>query len=255
MKRFLWLIPSLIFLAGCTHQIETGLPEHEAQDIVVTLREHGIDASAEADPLAKKDSAAWHVSVLGTRQDVVAAWKILRENGLPHEKLPGLEELFSTPGMIPTAGEEKARMLLAMVGELGRTLRSMPGVVDARVHVVLPDNTSLLDKKDQNATTASVLVRYRSDRPPLTDDEIKGLVAKGVEGLSAENVNVVQKRMPDRPLPPQMMGPLDKGEWITIGALALCGITSLGALSSLFVSKRRALRIKELEGRLQLVGS
>ena len=165
MKRFLWLLPGLISLAGCTHQIESSLPEHEAQDIVVTLREHGIDASAEADSIGKKEGSAWHVSVWGTRDDATKAWKILRENGLPHEKLPGLEELFSTPGMIPTAAEEKARMLLAMVGELGRTLRSMPGVVDARVHVVLPDNTSLLDKKDQNPTTASVLVRYRTEHP------------------------------------------------------------------------------------------
>ena len=152
--------------------------------------------------------------------------------------------------MIPTAVEDKARLVSGLSGELTRTLRSMPGVVDARVHVVLPDTAALIDKKDQNAATASVLVRYRDQTPPLTDDEIRRLVAKGVEGLSAENVTVVQKQSDIKKLPPQMLGPLPASELTLIAALVLCGITSVGALSMLVVSKRRGFEIKRLESRL-----
>jgi type III secretion protein J len=250
MKRFLLLVPFISLLVACSHTIETGLSEREAQEIVVTLREGGIDAFAEPDVSAKKDSALWQVRIRGGGEKTVTAWKLLREHGLPHEKVEGLDEVFKNSGMIPTAAEEKARMVVGLAGELTRTLRSLPGVVDARVHVVLPDNTTLIDEKYKAATTASVLVRYRGDRPPLTDDEIRGLVAKGVEGLAPENVDVVQKKSNEKPLPPARIGPLATQEWTTIGALALSAITSAGALTTLVVNKRRAFQIRSLQRQL-----
>ncbi|MBV8865373.1 MAG: hypothetical protein JO210_08255 [Acidobacteriaceae bacterium] len=250
MKSFLLVLPLIAVLAGCTRQIEAGLPEHEAQEIVVTLRESGIDAFAEPDTFGKKDNALWQVKIRGGGDKVVAAWKVLREHGLPQEKVQGLDDVFAKSGMIPTATEEKARMVVGLAGELTRTLRSVPGVVDARVHIVLPDNTALINKQDQNSPTASVLVRYRGEHSPLTDDEIRGLVAKGVEGLTAGNVNVVQKKATERPLPPQMAGPLGPGGWTTALALAFSAVTSAGALSMLVLSKRRGFRIKMLERQL-----
>ena len=250
MKRFLLLLPILGILTACSHTIETGLSEREAQEIVVTLREGHIDAFAEPDALAKKENALWQVKIRGGNDKTVAAWKILHEHGLPHEKVEGLEEVFKNSGMIPTATEEKARMVVGLAGELMQTLRSLPGVVDARVHVVLPDNSTLIDQKDKAVTTASVLVRYRGERPPLTDNEIRGIVAKGVEGLAAENVDVVQKQTSEKPLPPEMAGPLATREWTTIAALALSAVTSVGALTALVINKRRAIRIRLLERQL-----
>jgi type III secretion protein J len=250
MKRFLLLLPILALLAACSHTIETGLPEREAHEIVVTLREGHIDAFAEPDALTKKENALWQVKIRGGSEKTVTAWKILREHGLPREKVEGLEDVFKGSGMIPTATEEKARMVVGLAGELTQTLRSLPGVVDARVHVVLPDNSTLIDQKDKAATTASVLVRYRGDHPPLTDNEIRGLVAKGVEGLAAENVDVVQKKTTEKPLPPEMVGFLATHDWTTIGALALSAITGVGALTALIVSKRRGFQIRLLERQL-----
>ncbi|MBV8812509.1 MAG: hypothetical protein JO033_27880 [Acidobacteriaceae bacterium] len=249
-KRLLLPLPLIVLLVACTHTIETGLSERDAQEIVVTLREGGIDAFVEPDSLGKKDSALWQVRIRGGDEKTVTAWKVLREHGLPHEKVEGLDDVFKNSGMIPTATEEKARMVVGLAGELTRTLRSLPGVVDARVHVVLPDNSTLIDEKDKAATTASVLVRYRGDRPPLTDDEIRGLVAKGVEGLAAQNVDVVQKKTNEKPLPSEMIGPLATNQWVTVAALVLSGITSAGALTTLAVSKRRGFRIRLLERQL-----
>lgn len=256
MKRFALLLPVVLLVASCSHTIETGLSQRDAQEIVVTLREGGIDAFTEADSTGKKENATWQVRIRGGGDKTVTAWKVLREHGLPHETVNGLEDVFKNSGMIPTATEEKARMVVGLAGELTRTLRSLPGVVDARVHVVLPDNSTLIDEKDKAATTASVLVRYGGDRPPLTDDEIRGLVAKGVEGLAAENVDVVQKRSNEKPLPGEAIGPLATRERVTIAALALSAITSAGALTTLVVSKRRSFRIRLLERQLaQVSGS
>ena len=250
MKRLLLLLPLVVLFAACSHTIETGLSQRDAQEIVVTLRENGIDAFAEPDSTSNKENATWRVRIRGGSEKTVTAWKVLREHGLPHETVEGLDDVFKNSGIIPTATEEKARMVVGLAGELTRTLRSLPGVVDARVHVVLPDNSTLIDEKDKAAPTASVLVRYRGDRPPLTDDEIRGLVAKGVEGLAAQNVDVVQKRSSEKPLPGEMIGPLATQEWVTITALALSAITGAGALTTLIMSKRRSFRIRLLERQL-----
>src|SRR5580698_10944238 len=105
------LMAFLLSVAACTRQLETGLTENDAQQIVVLLRENGINATTELDPSQKKDAAAWLVNVRGQSDTVVRAWKILNENGLPREKVKGLDDVFANSGMIPTAGEEKARLL------------------------------------------------------------------------------------------------------------------------------------------------
>ena len=133
----------------------------------------------------------WTVHLRGGSQNSVMAWRILQDNGLPRQKVKGLEEVFSTTGMIPTASEEKARLLMALAGELNRTLKSVQGVVDARVQVVLPDNSPLLERSQWSPPTASVLIKYRGAQSPLTQDEVKNLVARGIEGLQADNVAIV----------------------------------------------------------------
>jgi type III secretion protein J len=251
MRRLLCLIPILTLL-GCSHPLESGLSEKDAQEVVVTLRQHGIDAETKLDATDKKGSS-WNVEVKGGSDAVVEAWNVLRENGLPRDKQPGLSEVFENAGMIPTAGEEKARLLVGLSGELASTLRSIAGVVDAHVNVVLPDDNPLLDKSQQLPATASVLLQYQGNQPPLTDNEVKSLVAKGVQGLSPTEVSVVMKRVSDQQLPRRIYGPLLAQEWILLAALTISAITGLGALVLVFVSQRRQRVIKDLERQLKRV--
>jgi type III secretion protein J len=244
------LLSTLTILAGCSRQLEIGLTEKDAQEIVVALRRNGIEATATMDLTDKKSDSNWQVSVKGGGEKMVAAWNILRENGLPRDKVKGLEEVFANSGMIPTAAEEKARLLTGLKGELTRMLNSVPGVVDSHVQVVLPDNSPLLDENQRVPATASVLVRYRGTTPPLKEDEIKRLVARGIEGLKPEGVAVVLKQGELKALPPQMYGPLELSEWFLFGALCLSGITGTGAIALMAISKKRSIRIKQLENQL-----
>jgi type III secretion protein J len=244
------LMVFLLSVAGCTRQLETGLTENDAQQIVVLLRENGINATTELDLTQKKDAAAWLVNVRGQSDTVVRAWKILNENGLPREKVKGLDDVFANAGMIPTAAEEKARLLSGLNGELMRTLDSLPGVVDARVQVVLPDNTPLLDKSEQSPTTASALIQFSGDQPPLKDVEVKSLIAKSIEGLTAENVAVVFKKVEIKPIPREALGPLSISAWLEVAAFGLAGLVGLTSLLVLSLSQQRKLKIKALEKQL-----
>jgi type III secretion protein J len=237
-------------LAGCARQLETGLTENDAQQIVVLLRENGINATTELDPNQKKGSTAWVVNVRGQSDTVVRAWKILSENGLPREKVKGLDEVFANSGMIPTAAEERARLLSGIDGELTRTLHSLPRVVDARVQVVLPDNSPLVDRSQQPPPTASALIQFHGDEPPLKEIEVKNLMAKSVPGLTPDNVAVVFKKVEIKPIPPEGFGPFSINEWLEIAALGVAGVAGIGSLLVLALSQQRKLKIKALEKQL-----
>jgi type III secretion protein J len=242
------LMVCVLFLAGCSRQLETGLSEDDAQQIVVLLRENGINAAAEPDPTQKVPS--WLVNVRGQSDTVVRAWKILHENGLPREKVKGLDDVFANAGMIPTASEEKARLTSGLNGELTRMLHSLPGVVDAKVQVVLPDNNPLLEKNEQAPATASALIQFRGDQSPLSEVEVKSLMAKSVEGLAPEHVAVVFKKVEIMPIPRDVLGPILLNSWLELLAFGLAAGASIGSLFLVSLSQQRKLKIKALEKQL-----
>lgn len=217
-------------LAGCLKQeVQSGLTEQEAQEVIVVLKQHGLDADRQM--VAKgKELATWTVAVRGGNQNLVAAWRVLQENGLPRQRVKGLDDVFGTPGLIPTAGEEKAKLLVGLSGEMSRTLKTVAGVVDARVHVVLPENSPLLEKSQWSPTTAAVLLRYRGAQPPLKEADVKALISKGIEGLTAEQVAVVFLRVAETPEEARGITWYVGNQELTLLAVALLVIASILAL-------------------------
>jgi len=240
-----------LLLSGCAaRQVESGLTQQDAQEIAVLLRDHGITTRIQ--PEAKetgKKGESWEVLVRGGSDRAVDAWKILRENGLPREKVRGLDEVYSSAGMIPTATEEKARLLVGLSGELSRTLKSIAGVVDARVHVAVPESNPLLEKAQQTPTTASVLVKHSGNQPPLKAEEIKNLVAKGIEGLAVENVSVVFKQVQVRSADRNPLEILMDSSLTFALALLSC-FTGIGALVMLGRFRLAKAKADDLEKRI-----
>jgi type III secretion protein J len=244
-----------LVLSGCMrHEVASGLGEQDAQEIVVVLKENGLDAAAVRSATNDRNAApSWTVTVRGGSQNTVLAWRVLEESGLPRQKVKGLEEVFSSTGMIPTASEEKARLLMALSGELGRTLKSVQGVVDARVQIVLPDNSPLLDRTQWSPPTSSVLIKYRGSQYPLTQEEVKSLVSRGVEGLQPDNVAVVFKRI--EPVRMPSSGPVSflSDEYIVIAAFGLMLLASFGSLLLIFRLRRVNATIRRLESQIKAV--
>jgi type III secretion protein J len=236
-------------LCGClSRDLQSGLSEQDAQEIVVVLKQNGLDAYPVRELGGDRDSApAWTVKVNGGSRNLLVAWQIMQDNGLPRQKVKGLEEVFANKGMIPTASEEKARMLLALSGELTRTIKSVAGVLDARVQVVLPENSPLLDKSQWSPTTASVLIKHRGSAPPLTEDEVKSLVARGVEGLLPENVAVIFKRSNVAPTPNRDVGWYLSDAYVVAGSLTVSVLISLGAVSLVVRNQIQKNRIAKLQ--------
>jgi type III secretion protein J len=251
LRKLLIVLALTVLLSGCvTHELQSGLDEQEAQEIVVLLTENGIDAFSAKTAGEKKGEEKWAVSIRGGDENLARAWKVLEENGLPREKDKGLDDVFANPGMIPTATEEKARLLVGISGEIDRTLKSVAGVVDARAIVVLPDSSPLLDKSERVPPTASVLIKYRGNTLPLSEDDVKKLVARAVEGLQPENVAVVYKKIEPRPVPDRSVIPILGNQEFLVAALALLAVSSLGCLGMVAKARWQRSKIETLEQQL-----
>ena len=238
----------VLTMAGCLKQeLQTGLTEQEAQEIIVLLKLHGLDSNRERDLEAgDKGPPLYRVTVKGGDQNLVLAWRILQENGLPRQKVKGLEEVYSQTGLIPTASEEKGKMLIAHSGEISRTLEGIPGIVSARVHVVLPENSPIIDKADWKPTTASVLLKYMWPQPPIGEEDVRNLVAKAVEGLTTDNVAVVYHKIEPRTEPSRTVAWYLGNQQYLLASLVLLTVSSLGNLALTVRGRQQRLTIDRL---------
>lgn len=193
-----------MLLAACSTTLERGLSAAQADEVVLALSEHGIGASSEAE----RGASGFEVVVL--ESDVASALAVLRSEGLPRTDAPGTAEAFAEPSLVPTAGEERARVAAAAAADLARAIETLEGVHDARVHVGMPDPSVVPLDEAPPAVVASVLVRTRPGRSP-DEAAIRALVAGAVPGLAPERVTIVVTTMPpatDAAEPLVFVGPI-----------------------------------------------
>lgn len=114
----------------------------------------------------------------------------LAAEGIPKSGKVGLE-IFDGTYISSTVFQEKVRWLRAVQGELERTISAIDAVSAARVHITQPEKTVFT--KNAVQASASVLLRLKPGGE-LDKKQIKGianLVAGSVEGLTSENVTIV----------------------------------------------------------------
>jgi flagellar M-ring protein FliF len=103
-------------------------------------------------------------------------------------------ELFDEADFGMTAFTQKVNYKRAMENELVRTIRSIRSIKDARVHLVLPEDS--LFKDDQKQPTASVVLTLEnaaSKPTPAQIQSIQHVVASAVEGMSPDSVTIVDQ--------------------------------------------------------------
>ena len=185
----------LVALAGCEAEVEHGLNEKDANEIRVVLSQQGIPSEKRHEEGG--DKPTW--AILVPKGEVNRATELLVANHLPPDHQPGLSQTYATPSMVPTATEEKARYIGALQGELAQTLESVDGVLSARVNVNIPESSDLEDRQKRPTPSASVVITYRrtknaqgqlEDKPPVSEDKIKALVARAIPDLTPASVEV-----------------------------------------------------------------
>ena len=100
-------------------------------------------------------------------------------------------EIFDRTDLGTTEFVQKLNYQRALQGELARTINQFAEVEQSRVHITLPEKTMFWG--DEQQPTASVVVKLRR-RGALKEKHVQGilhLVAGSVEGLTPENITVV----------------------------------------------------------------
>lgn len=105
-------------------------------------------------------------------------------------------ELFDTSSTFgSTDADMKVKYQRALQGELEKTIKSFPQIENAKVNLVLPDDSVFV--KDSTPASAAVTLIMRQGQT-LSNDQVKAIVALltgGVKNLPKENVQIVDDKM------------------------------------------------------------
>lgn len=117
----------------------------------------------------------------------------LASKGIPRGEGVGYE-IFDRNNFGISDFVQRANYMRAVQGELARTISQVDVIESARVMIVMPENRLLVDNTKK--PTASVFIRVRGNTmlPPQNVNAIRFLVANSVEGLTANNVSVVDNQ-------------------------------------------------------------
>ncbi|WP_353025538.1 type III secretion system inner membrane ring lipoprotein SctJ [Mesorhizobium sp. M0991] len=180
--RVALVVMGMLVLQACSVELYSNLNQRQANEIVATLMRHGIPAQREVGKDGKMT-----VSVQKGR--FAEAMAILDESGLPKQEFQTLGEVFKRDGLVSSPVEERATMIYGLSQELSQTISDIDGVLSARVHLVLPENDPL--RQQLLPSSASVFIRHRAS-VPMNEliPQVKMLVAKGIAGLTYDNVSV-----------------------------------------------------------------
>ncbi|WP_206956913.1 type III secretion system inner membrane ring lipoprotein SctJ [Trinickia acidisoli] len=226
-----------VLLGGCKKELYGKLSEQAANEMVVALLEHGVDAEKDT----PDDGKTWSLDVASDQ--MVPAMQVLREAGLPHSSYDNLGDLFKKDGLVSTPTEERVRFIYGLSQELGSTLSKIDGVLVARVQIVLPNNDPLA--QTVKPSSAAVFIKYRPDADiGALVPQIKTLVMHSVEGLTYDEVSVTA--VAADPVTVSRLSPPATTSWSWL--LALIGIGGLVAVLSLFALARRGAHVGSAEG-------
>ncbi len=129
-------------------------------------------------------------TILVPAEQVAQARVDLAAEGLPAKGGKGFE-LFDMTALSMTPLAERVNFVRALQAELAKTIMQLEPIASARVHIVLPDQSPFV--REQMPAKASVMVRLKPGAT-LSRNMAKGitaLVARSVEGLTPENVAIV----------------------------------------------------------------
>ncbi len=184
MKKIIPVLSALALLAGCDREttLHAGLEERQANLVMAALLDAGV-------PCHKTPGEEGTWNVLVSEPKFAEAVNLLERQGLPRRARQGVAEVFKKTGMISSPSEERIRFMDALAQDLAKTISMIDGVVDARVHVVLPANDPFARNALPSSAAVAIRARWDADLSDLVPS-VKGLVKNAIEGLAYDKIQV-----------------------------------------------------------------
>jgi len=133
-------------------------------------------------------------AIISVPQDRVAELRLeMAGAGLPKNGRIGFE-LFDKTNFGITEFAEHVNYRRALEGELERSVMSVAEIEQARVHISLPQESVFLEAKQPAKASVLVKIRPGATLPETAIPAITNLIASAVEGLTPDNVSVLDMR-------------------------------------------------------------
>lgn len=138
--------------------------------------------------------AAGGTQIMVPADDVARLRLSLAREGLPAGGSVGYELFDRSESLTTTPFQQDMNRLRALEGELQRTIRSLAGVRNARVHLVLPRREAFSRERGeaQASVVLSMLGSQRLDREGV--QSVLHLVATAVPGLQPRAISIIDSR-------------------------------------------------------------
>jgi flagellar M-ring protein FliF len=134
-----------------------------------------------------------NAEILIAGEQVTAVRMQMAELGLPSGASMGYEVFDNMDALGATNFIQNVNLVRALEGELARTIKSIEGVQNARVHLVL--STREMFTRETQEPTASVYIKMSSGR--LAENQVNAvqhLIAAAVPKLKPSNISIVDER-------------------------------------------------------------
>lgn len=132
-------------------------------------------------------------SIIKVNEDLVLKLRInMAKKGLPNKgSLIGYEIFDKDENLGTTSFTQNIKMVRALEGELSRTIKSITGVQEARVHLVLPRKE--IFSRDKQGATASIMIKIPHNISLKKSEiiAISHLVATAVPQLNPKDITIV----------------------------------------------------------------
>lgn len=197
-RKLLTLLFIAFSLAGCDAELYSNLEEREANEMLSVLAKNGIAAE-------KTFSKKQNFQLIVDESDMADSIQLLNRLGYPRDTYTDMGQVFQKDGLISSPLEERARYIYAVSQDLGDTLSRVDGVIDAKVHVVLPETDVTGDVV--KPPSASVFIKHQSEfnLQPFVP-KIKLLVNKSIEGIDYQDISIAL-------FPSEMNSIADRNQW------------------------------------------
>lgn len=219
-------------LSACREEIMHNLAEPQANALVTRLSEINIEAQKEAEP-----GGSWMIAVKSSQ--TMEALRFLEQSKLLHSNAEVLPS--SSAGVLSSKEDQRLRYERALSHEIEGTLASLAGVLQARVHLNLPELDPIFGQALNKEFKSSASVLLVSDRDlTQTKEEIAQLVS-GAAGIPADQIRVLLNQQQTAafaaPLLAQYQTTATPFSRTTILSLAIFfGLSGVVALSWYFIS-------------------
>lgn len=170
----------IICLVGCRDEIMHNLSEAEANRLITRLHESGVEAQKEP-----QSDGQWALAV--DDADAIKALKLLSDNRLIREDTTPIK---SGSSVISSREDQRFRFERGLSGEIERTLGSMSGVLEARVHLNLPLVDPIFGQR-MNGDEGSASVLLITDGAVSLDKAAISSLVAGASGIKPAQISVL----------------------------------------------------------------